>query len=232
MNLQDALRQIAATGNLNADELIAFAAEDTVGGRDTRHGQSVSEGQTDWPGMSTFAAEGQIIYALVRALRPEQIVEIGVDSGGTTTHILTALAANGTGKLYSVDINPGCGSAVPDHLKAPWTFVAGDGLTANLPPADFCFEDGSHELEFTRAMLTRLKALAPRIILSHDYYSHEVYGGFFVKQAFDEVLPGGQGIKVDGAFTGLGLWFNAGWKAPAVEQATDQPKRKRTAKNA
>jgi hypothetical protein len=202
MNLHDALRQIARDGDLNADELIAFAAEDTVGGRDTG----------DWDGMSTFEAEGQILYALIRAMRPERVVEIGVDSGGTSTHILAALDANDMGQLYSVDIKAEVGSKVPDSLRSRWTLVQGDGLTVDLPDhADFCFEDGDHSYQFTHDMLVRLKALKPRVIMSHDYYTHEVYGGFFVKQAFDEVLPDGMGIKIDGAFSGLGLWFNPDW---------------------
>lgn len=209
MKLDDALRQIAADGGLNADELIAYAAEDTVGGRDTGN----------WSGMSVFAAEGQILYALVRALRPAQVVEIGVASGGTSTHILSALEANDHGVLYSVDIEANCGLDVPEHLRHRWTFVVGDALTAELPAqADFCFEDGSHAYEFTRDMLLRLKALNPRVILSHDYYTHETYGGFFVKQGFDEALPGGTGVKIDSAFTGLGYWFNADYEArEAVE---------------
>lgn len=205
MNLNEALTLIAQRGGLNADELIAFAAEDNVGGRDT----SIHKPDGDWPGMSTFADEGKIIYALVRALRPAQVVEIGVDSGGTSTHILTALAANGKGKLFSVDIVPDVGHSVPEELRARWTVVQGDGLTVKLPrKPDFVLEDSDHQLESTKAILTRFKELNPRAIVSHDYYTHEVYGGFHVKEAFDAVFPDGFGIKVGAAFAGLGVWFN------------------------
>ena len=46
--------------------------------------------------------------------------------------------------------------------------------------------------------------------MSHDYYTHEVYPDFRVKEAFDEVFPPAEvlGIAIDGAFTGLGLWVN------------------------
>jgi hypothetical protein len=204
MNLNDALRQIAADGGLDADELIAYANEDATGGRDT--------GAFD--AMSTFADEGRVLYALIRALRPYRVLEVGVASGGTSTHILKALAANGSGTLWSVDIEPGSGYQIPEDLKGNWTFVAGDALTVELPDADFVFEDGAHTLDFTRDALTRLKAIHPRIIVSHDYYTHETYGGFYVKEAFDAVLPEGAGVKIDGAFTGLGVWFNREWEAP------------------
>jgi hypothetical protein len=214
MRLEDALTQIATAGGLSADALIHFAREDNVGGRDTGN----------WPGMSTFADEGKVIYALVRALRPQMVVEVGVDSGGTSTHILSALAANGEGHLWSVDIAANCGLNVPEPLRDRWTFVNADALSVELPArADFCFEDGSHAYEFTRDMLLRLKALGPRVILSHDYYTHETYQGFFVKQGFDEALPGGAGVKIDGAFTGLGYWFNAEYGAVEPDAVSEEP---------
>lgn len=231
MNRDDALRQIAAAAGLNADELVGYANEDAVGGRDTGA----------WAGMSTFEAEGQVLYALIRALKPTQVVEVGVDSGGTSTHILTALDRNDDGQLYSVDINPEVGAKVPAGLRNRWTLRIEDALTVDLPDrADVIFEDGSHELVFTREILTRLKALNPRVILSHDYYTHETYGGFYVKEAFDAVLPGGFGVKIDGAFTGLGVWVNPDWQPtpadPVVEEITrpvlplvDAPKAKRKA---
>ncbi len=216
MNRDDVLRQIALAAGLNADELIAYANEDGIGGRDTGH----------WSGMSTFSAEGQVLYALIRTLKPMQVIEVGVDSGGTSTHILTALDRNSSGLLYSVDINPDVGSKVPADLRQYWTLVTGDALTVDLPAqADFIFEDGSHELAFTRDILTRLKALNPRVIISHDYYSHEVYGGFYVKEAFDAVLPGGFGVKINDAFTGLGVWVNPDWQPVPVETVEPEPTR-------
>lgn len=199
MNLNEALTQIAVDANLNADDLIRFAAEDNVGGRDTGH----------WSGMSTFADEGKVLYALIRALRPEHVVEVGVASGGTSTHILSALHANDFGALWSVDVEANCGLNIPEDLRGRWTFVVGDALTVDLPErADFIFEDGEHSYAFTFNILTRLKALNPRILLSHDYYTHLTYGDAFqVQRAFADVL-GDKGVLIDGAFTGLGYWVN------------------------
>lgn len=209
-SLADALTQIGQAAGLSPADLIAYAAEDSIGGRD----------RTDngwWPAMSVHEAEGKVLYALVRALRPKTVVEVGVASGGTTTHLLTALAANGSGHLYSYDIEPLAGAKVPDHLRDRWTFIVGDALAVDLPErADFIFEDGEHTYEFTRNMLTRLKTLGPRVLVSHDYFSHEVYPGFGVKQGFDEVLPGAFGVKPDNAFTGLGVWVNADYQ-PVVD---------------
>jgi len=198
MKLDDALRQIAADGGLNADDLIAYAAEDHVGGRDTGA----------WPGMSTFEAEGQILYALVRAMRPARVVEIGVDSGGTSTHILSALSANDYGELYSVDIKADVGSAVPQHLRDRWTVCVGDALTAPLPEADIIFEDGPHTYDWTVAMFKRLRDMNPKVMLTHDMYSHLAYGPeFAVERAMHDALGVTTGVLTDGSIAGLGYWW-------------------------
>ena len=49
-------------------------------------------------------AAGALLYALVRGLRPDVIVETGTASGVSTTYLLAALARNGTGRLVSVDL--------------------------------------------------------------------------------------------------------------------------------
>lgn len=212
MHLHEALRQIAADGGLNADELIGYAAEDQVGGRDTG----------DWPGMSTFADEGRIIYALVRALRPRRCVEVGVDSGGTSTHILSALETNGAGELWSVDIAANCGMKVPPHLTHRWTLVTGDALAVELPDrADFVFEDGAHSYDFTFNVLARLKDLNPRLIMSHDALTHLVYGeAFQVLRAFKDALGSDRTVQVDHAFTGLAYWWNDAYQ-PVAEKSVD-----------
>lgn len=200
MNLNEALTQIAAAGNLNADELIAYAAEDTIGGRD----------QGYWQAMGIHEDEGKVMYALVRALKPKQCVEIGVAEGCSSAHILSALNTNGGGKLYSVDIaTDGVGGKVPEYLRERWTLITGqDALTVKLPKkAEFILEDASHKFDFTRDMYKRLITLNPKVLLTHDFYTHFVYPDFEVEKAFVEVFGKSQGILIDGAFTGIGYWF-------------------------
>lgn len=201
MNLNDALTQIAHAGGLDPKTLIDYAREDHIGGRDTG----------DWSPMSTFADEGKIIYALIRALKPEQVVEIGVDSGGTSSHILTALHGNERGHLYSVDIKNDVGYDMPVYLRNSnrWTLVTGqDALMAPLPErADVIFEDGPHTYEWTRDMLARLRTLDPECLLAHDAFM-PAEQGFYVWEAFREIFPdGGARLKVGAAFSGLAYWF-------------------------
>jgi hypothetical protein len=159
--------------------------------------------------MSTFYAEGQILYALVRALRPKQVVEIGVDSGGTSTHILAALRENDYGQLYSVDIKSEVGYSIPAQLRDRWTLCVGDALKAPLPEAGLFFEDGPHLYDWTVGMFTRIKELKPKVMLTHDYFTHLTYGpDFAVQRAFIDVFGVDQGVLTDGSIAGLGYWWN------------------------
>lgn len=202
MNLNDALTQIANDTGLNADELISYAAEDTFGGRDTG----------DYLPMSVHRDEGRVVYALVRALRPKQCLEIGVADGCTSTHILAALAKNGAGQLLSIDIDPEVGRAIPDALRERWTFTCGDALEVKLPKhVDFALEDGAHTYEFTKPMVERLLKLTPRLIVAHDALTHLTYKdqGFEVLRSYEEVL--GDSVKtvgIDNCFTGLAYYTN------------------------
>jgi len=198
MHLYEALVTIAGDGSLSAGDLIAYAMEDTIGGRDT--------GQ--WPAMCVHEAEGKLIYALVRALKPNVALEIGGNFGCSTTHILAALEANGTGMLVSYDIDPASYRGVPEHLRHRLDARIEDALTADLPAAPFVLEDGEHGLDFTTRILTQLRALNPRCIVSHDYATGHHYDGFFVEEAWNAVLPEGEGYVLDGAFTGVGVWWN------------------------
>ncbi len=196
MRLNDALTQIAVDAGLDPAALIAYAAEDRYGGRDTN----------DFAAMSVHRDEGRVLYALVRALRPERVIEVGVAEGCTATHILAALDANGAGELVSYDIETdGVGRAVPDELRGRWTLHTGaDAMGADMPAAEFIFEDGPHTYPWTRDMLMKLTQSRPRLIVTHDFYTEEVYTNFKVQQSFAEAFGYRRGVKIDGAFTGLG----------------------------
>lgn len=95
----------------------------------------------------------ELLYPLVRFLRPKAIVETGVYRGLSTAFMLAAVADNGMGKVYSVDLpsasyyNPGTkeydrtvlrghetpGFAIPVELKDNWTLVVGPSKQV-LPP--------------------------------------------------------------------------------------------------
>ena len=212
MNLTDTLRQIADYAHLDASALIAFAAEDTEGGRNA-----------GYDGWSIDPDEGKVLYALARALQPRQVLEIGVRQGASTAHLLAALDANGGGQLDSYDLE-----AIQAKARDRWTFHQGDALAADFPRAELVFEDGAHGLDFSRTLYQRLKPLA-RVLVVHDYQMTPAHGDFFVKPAFDEIFPDGLALSLDSCERGLAVWVNPDWQPEAAE-APRKPAAKRARK--
>jgi hypothetical protein len=76
---------------------------------------------------------GELIYALVRATRPDAVIETGVATGVTSAFALAALEDNAHGELHSVDLPPGVliarglvGSGIPPALRHRWRPRWGD----------------------------------------------------------------------------------------------------------
>jgi predicted O-methyltransferase YrrM len=75
---------------------------------------------------------GRLCYVLVRALRPQKVVESGVCYGVISAHILQAMEVNGHGHLYSIDLPPLAESAdsyvgwlIPWPLRTRWSLYRG-----------------------------------------------------------------------------------------------------------
>jgi hypothetical protein len=76
---------------------------------------------------------GELVYALVRAARPDTVIETGVATGVTSAFALAALEDNGHGELHSVDLPPPAlvarglvGSRIPRALRHRWRPRWGD----------------------------------------------------------------------------------------------------------
>lgn len=197
-SLAEAFQQVLDRSDLpyTVPQLLAFAEEDRFGGRDTGHFPKL---------MSPYAVEGQFLYAMVRALRPEVCLEIGCADGGSATHMLAALQVNGYGKLMSVDINERAGLMIPAGLKSRWELLVGDAREIELPQAQFVFEDSDHSYATTRTVLNRTKEMQPQCIVVHDYFWEIGVG-----DAVDEVW-GNDAIRMSLAEnpikTGMACWI-------------------------
>ena len=55
------------------------------------------------PGRGAMGDEADLLYCLVRLIKPAVMVETGVGAGYSTAHILAAMDMNNGGMLYSVD---------------------------------------------------------------------------------------------------------------------------------
>jgi predicted O-methyltransferase YrrM len=99
----------------------------------------------------------RLCYAICRMKKPAVILETGVAHGVSSAFLLQAMAVNGMGELWSVDLPPlaemadsQAGILVPEDLRTRWHLVRGTsrrvlpGLVAQLPRLDMFLHDSLH----------------------------------------------------------------------------------------
>ncbi len=120
-------------------------------------------------------AYSEVLYVLVRALRPETVVETGVALGYSSAYLLQALHDNGTGRLHSIDLpttDPegrtnadgvrdrvhlgsaeDTGAVIPADLRDRWELTLGPSnptlvsVLGKVGPIDIFFHDSEHSYE-------------------------------------------------------------------------------------
>jgi hypothetical protein len=153
------------------------------------------------------------LYVVARALKPRVIVETGVASGLSSAHLLRALAENGRGELYSIDLpnvqqgsvlpqGRDCGWIVPQSLRARWHLQLGDARTL-LPEVlgrferiDVFLHDSDHSYEhMTFEFEQALPRLAPRgLLLSDDVQLHGAWDDFCARHGLRASRVGHLGV--------------------------------------
>ena len=238
MHLHSALEQIASAYSLDANALIAYAAEDTETGWD--------HGEGEWPTGSIWQVEGQVLYALVRALKPSRVVELGTWYGCSATHLLLALAVNDSGILIAVDnhVQGGpqtLGEMIPHHLRGQLIFRPQsilDYLTTTDDHPDLIFEDGMHDQPQVEAVWRAgQQCLTPGgIMISHDA-THFVVGEDVRRGIEQAGISDALYLAIDPSDCGLAVWKKPGEltkssvpakpSAPPAPRPKSAPKRKR-----
>jgi len=114
----------------------------------------------------------EVFYIIIRALKPEIVIETGVSFGVTSSFILQAMEDNNLGKLYSIDLpfefarKDEVGMIVPKRLKHRWELILGDSklelpkLLREVNDIDVFFHDSLHTYEH---MMFEFKTAWPRI---------------------------------------------------------------------
>jgi|APSaa5957512535_1039671.scaffolds.fasta_scaffold03571_1 predicted O-methyltransferase YrrM len=152
----------------------------------------------------TLESELIIMYLLVRKLRPTVMIETGVQKGGTSLFILSAMADNQHGKLYSIELpfseyvdDDGrvlketvppdtIGVFVPEKLRDRWELTLGDSkielprILDKLSEIDIFFHDSNHTYEH---MIFEFEASWPYIkkngiIISDDVSNNDAFAKF------------------------------------------------------
>lgn len=159
--------------------------------------------------------QGAKLYAMIRHLKPEILIETGVCNGASTSYILQALHKNNKGKLYSIDfpeylgrqqdeIWEGKGSSVllehehsgwlvPDQLRDRWELRLGKSqevlpqLYQELGQVDFFMHDSEHSYEcMTFEFETSFPQIKPGgILASHDIDDNTSFQDFCAKNKLD-----------------------------------------------
>jgi predicted O-methyltransferase YrrM len=234
MLLNDALRAIAQQFDLNADELIAYAAEDPHDGWD--------EGRGSWSSGSVWTVEGQVLYALVRALKPQRVIEFGTADGCSATHIAEALRANGDGYLTCFDRNEWAGRYIPDDLRETVLIKQAIVSSSRLEGAgfpNFVYEDSDHTTETVGAVWQWARKHVTRggAVISHDALhpaiGHKVKAGIAQSSAEGvRYYPLTPAPEVGATQTGQGfaIWRQDANVQKAPEQRAEAEKSKRPAK--
>jgi len=111
---------------------------------------------------------GELLYILVRAKRPNTVIEFGSSYGISAVYLAAAIADNGTGRVLSTELNAAKVLAARANLEEARlgervTILLGDARTTlkDIPgPIDFVLLDGWKDL-----CLPLLRSLEPRLAI-------------------------------------------------------------------
>jgi predicted O-methyltransferase YrrM len=109
---------------------------------------------------------GLLLYTLIRASRPDTVVEFGTSFGISTLYLAAAVTDNGSGRVFGTEMSATKVTAARANLAeaglaGPVTILAGDARAtlADIPgPIGLVFLDGWKEL-----CLSVLRLLEPRL---------------------------------------------------------------------
>jgi len=157
-----------------------------------------NEAQDSWnrTGIMDFSSS-TLIFHLVRWLKPRIVVETGVANGASSTLILSAMEANGVGKLYSIDWSESealsfvpsgkeIGWMVPGDLRKRWHLQIGrseerlEPLLKQIETVDIFLHDSDHSYQ---TMMYEYKAAWPYLsknglLLSDDAKMNTAFAEF------------------------------------------------------
>jgi predicted O-methyltransferase YrrM len=114
-------------------------------------------------------------YAIVRATKPEVVVETGVDQGMGAIVLCAAIKRNASeghpGKYFGTDINPSAGYFLKDEYAKFGTILYEDSLKSleALDKIDLFINDSDHSANYERAEYELVRSkLSPRAIVLGD----------------------------------------------------------------
>lgn len=91
-------------------------------------------------------------YAVVRLMKPEVVVETGVDKGLGTVVLAAAVLKNGMGRVYGTDLNPAAGRLLSGPYATVSEIIRGDSIASlsKLNKIDLFINDSDHSTDYER----------------------------------------------------------------------------------
>lgn len=139
---------------------------------------------------SIGTALGLVLYVICRRQKPDIVVETGVASGVSTSHILCALEQNQHGQLYSIDLpwrqKNRSGWLIPDYLRHRWHLILGRSseelapLLRKVADLDVFLHDSDHSYQnMFWEFKTAWEYLRPRgLLLAHNIDYNNAFSDF------------------------------------------------------
>lgn len=210
MNLKIALNHISHVFHiLTPADVTPFAQQDPHGGYNAAYDDG-------FPSGSLWRVEGQFLYALIRALKPAHVLELGTWHGASATHILQALHDNGRGELDCVDNRAYgdivIGDMIPDELRLRMA-IRDTPLEDMIERAlkrgyhyDFIFEDAMHNVEQVEFVWSHAdQLLTPGgVIVSHD--AMHAIAGEAVREGIKRAGYAPEMVLIEPADCGFAVW--------------------------
>ncbi|HEX4001820.1 MAG TPA: class I SAM-dependent methyltransferase [Candidatus Acidoferrales bacterium] len=156
-------RFLAALTGATTAEIRQFLGEPFRDGRFYDHLRSAGKefGEASSIGADLYAKRVVMQYAVMRAVKPDCVLETGVANGVSSAYLLLAMERNRKGSLHSIDVNDGSflppdrqvGWIVPEWLRGRWSLHLGDAsqllpsVLAELKSLDVFIHDSLHTYE-------------------------------------------------------------------------------------
>jgi predicted O-methyltransferase YrrM len=119
---------------------------------------------------------GKLLYALVRASRPETVVEFGTSFGISTIHLAAAVADNGVGRVITTELSSRKAAAARENLEQAGlaevvAILEGDALetlAAVTGPVGLVLLDGWKDLYLPVVRLLQSRLTPGALVIADD----------------------------------------------------------------